>query len=183
MKSIRRILVGCLFAFAAARTAAAQANKTVVYVVRHAEKAAEPANDPVLSPMGEARAKDLLTVLHDAGVNAIITTQLTRTKATAAPLAQAMGVTPEVVQAGGADHARAVAEAVRKHAGQTVLVVGHSNTVTAIIAALGAKEPPVICDASYDNLYVVTVADGKANVAHARYGVRTPDDQGCPAPK
>ena len=175
-------VVMALATAAALPTLSAQASKpTVVILVRHAEKAAEPANDPPLTTAGEARAKELLAAVKDAGVSAIITTQVVRTKATAAPAAQALNLVPEILAASNdPNNARVVADAIRKHAGETMLVVGHSNTVPLIIAALGAKEPAPICDASYDNLYIVTIGgDGHAGVVHARYGARTPDDQGC----
>jgi broad specificity phosphatase PhoE len=159
---------------------AVQAQQTTVILVRHAEKAAEPANDPPLTEVGEARARALWNAVKDAGVDAIITTQFARTKATAAPTAMATGITPEVVQASAnPNSANAAADAVRKHAGHTVLVVGHSNTIPLIIAALGIKQPISICDASYDNLYVVTLRDGKAGLVQAKFGERTPEDQGC----
>jgi broad specificity phosphatase PhoE len=71
---------------------------------------------------------------------------------------------------------------IRKHQGQTVLVVGHSNTVPAIVEALGAKRPGAICDSRYDDLFVVTIAgDGKANAVHAKYGEPSPRDSTCTA--
>jgi hypothetical protein len=79
------------------------------------------------------------------------------------------------VQTAGDDHPARVAAAVKLHAGQTVLVVGHSNTLPAIIAALGAKEPPAICDPEYDGFYIVTIsADGKAALMRSRYGAPSP---------
>jgi broad specificity phosphatase PhoE len=153
---------------------------TTVIVVRHAEKEARPAADPPLTAAGKARAEALWTALQDAGVRAVITTQYARTVQTAAPTAAHLGITPEVVSASGADHPARVAAVVRKHAGETVLVVGHSNTVPAIIAALGAKEPAAICDEAYDNFYVVTIdAAGKASLIHSRYGVATPVGPSC----
>ena len=152
-------------------------------VVRHAEKAAAPAADPPLTPEGEARAAALWEAVKDAGVNAVITTQYVRTKATAQPTATALGITPEVINAAGATHPQNVAAAARKHAGRTVLVVGHSNTVPAIVEALGAKKPPEICDPEYDNLFIVTIAsDGKAGVVRSKFGARAPADV-CAPPK
>jgi broad specificity phosphatase PhoE len=147
---------------------------TTVILVRHAEKASMPAADPPLTSAGEARARALLAAVRDAGVSAIITTQFARTKSTAAPAAAALGISPEVVMAGGATHVQDVAAAVRRHAGQTVLVVGHSNTIPAIIAALGAPQPPPICDEEYDNLYIVTIPPaGQAKLIEAKYGDRS----------
>ncbi len=168
---------------AATRSRAQASAVTTVIIVRHAEKAAEPKADPPLDSAGQARAQALAAALRDAGVTAIVTTQFERTKATARPLAERLGITPEVVTAGGGsvgEHAKAVAAAVMQHAGGVVLVVGHSNTVPDIVEALGAHRPADICDAEYDNLFVVRVpASGPASVVHARYGTATPVAAGC----
>lgn len=157
---------------------------TVVLVVRHAEKASETARDPELSAAGMARAEALLEVARDAGVTAILATQFLRTQATAAPVAAARGLTPEIVPAVAAvdAHARTVAEAARRHAGGVVLIVGHSNTVPAIVAALGVPEPPPICDDEYDNLYVVVLGSGsQSKLVHSRYGAPSVATAGCGA--
>lgn len=146
---------------------------TTVVLVRHAEKAAEGGSDPALSPAGVARSRALALALRDAGVSAIIATQLTRTQLTAAPLAEERHLTPEIVQVSGAvpAHARAVADAVRRHAGQVVLVIGHSNTIPAIIGALGGPTMPDLCDAEYGTLFIVTLpASGGARLIRSRFG-------------
>lgn len=179
MRSISTAIVAAGVSLFAAPEVAAQAGQaTTVIVVRHAEKAAMPADDPPLTVAGEARARDLWDAVKDAGVGAVITTQFARTKSTAQPTAAALALPTEVVNAAGATPAQDVAAAVRKHAGHTVLVVGHSNTVPAIVEALGAKRPAAICDAEYDNLYIVTIGtDGRAgwctrSLAHARRPMR-----------
>ncbi|HEU4631910.1 MAG TPA: phosphoglycerate mutase family protein, partial [Gemmatimonadaceae bacterium] len=171
---------------------AARAAATTVIVVRHAEKAAVPGDDPPLSAAGEARARALRDALRGAGVQAAVVTQLQRTRLTAAPLAAALGLAPEVVPVRGdvTAHARAVAARVlERHAGQTVLVVGHSNTVPAIVEALGGDGVGPIDDRSYDDLFIVVrQPDGEAHVVHARYGSPAPapaDDRAMtpPAPR
>jgi broad specificity phosphatase PhoE len=187
VRSVRAAFVagGLMLAALPRLSAQSSGQAMTVVVVRHAEKAAAPAADPPLTAAGEQRARDLLAAVRDAGVGAVITTQFARTRQTAQPTASALGLRVEVVPAlAAATHPSEVAAAVRKHAGQTVLVVGHSNTVPAIIEALGAKRPAAICDSEYDNLYVVTIAaDGKAGVIHSRFGVPSPADAGCAAMK
>jgi broad specificity phosphatase PhoE len=176
----RRAFVGAaltLLSFSGARVAHAQAADAplTVYVVRHAEKAVEPGSDPALSAEGQARARALADSLRNAGVDAVIVTQFKRTRTTAAVVAEAAKLTPQVVPASAdaKSHAEAVAAMVRKQpAGSTVLVVGHSNTVPAIIGALGGPHMPDLCDAEYDNLFVLTVpASGAATLVRSRYGV------------
>ena len=161
---------------------AQSAQETTVLLVRHAEKAATPANDPPLTPAGEARARDLWTAIREAGVSAIVTTQFARTRQTAQPTATALGISPTVIPATGPSHIQDVVAEIRRHPGTTVLVVEHSNTVPAIVEALGAKRPDSICDSRYDDLFVVTIiADGKARSVHAQYGEASPRDSTCAA--
>src|SRR5688500_5493658 len=141
----------------AGQLASAQAS-TVVIVVRHAERA-PGSGDPPISEAGQARALALAEVAKAAGISAIITTQLQRTIQTAAPLAKSLGITPVVVNTQGdiAKHAADVAAAVRQHAGRSVLVVGHSNTVPAIVAALGGPKFPDLCEPEYDSLITLVI--------------------------
>src|SRR6476619_7042657 len=156
---------------------------TVVLLVRHAEKASQPAQNPPLTEAGATRAQALAAVARDAGVTAIITTQFERTRKTAEPTAAALHITPEVIEAGpAAQHAKAVADQVLKHAGGTVLVVGHSNTIPAIVGALGAPRPRDLCDSEYDQLFVVILGDaGPPRVIRSRYGAPNVEDASCPA--
>jgi hypothetical protein len=66
---------------------------------------------------------------------------------------------------------------VRKAKGNAVLVVGHSNTVSLIVAALGGPRFPELCDAQYAGLYIVRVpAHGAASLVRAQYGAPDPPD-------
>ena len=161
----------------------ADSSTTTVIVVRHAEKATGQGDDPHLSAAGEARARALARSLENAGVTAVIPTQWVRTAETAEPTARAVGVTPEVMPVKWNSIPRDagdIAAAARRHRGGVVLVVGHSNTVPAIVAALGADRPDEICDSEYDRMEIVTVeADGNARLIEARYGAPTLERTGC----
>lgn len=66
------------------------------------------------------------------------------------------------------EYLKQVSELVASSAG-SVLIVGHSNTVPELIKALGGDIVPAIDDATYDDLFVVTLyAKGKAKVAHLK---------------
>src|SRR5690349_1864905 len=162
---------------------AAQQPPTIAILVRHAEKAPVPTDDPPLSNAGRARATAPAVIARDAGVTAIITTQFVRSKETARPAAESLGIAPEVARAGGPDHVSEVARLVRAHAGGVVLVVGHSNTIPAIAAALGARQPAAICDSEYDGLYVVVLEpEGRpSHLVSARYGEPSPRSASCGA--
>jgi phosphohistidine phosphatase SixA len=178
LKLLAPLALASLFLFPSPRRAA----DTVVLVVRHAEKAG-PSGDVPLSSAGEARAQALVAIGREAGVSAVTTTQFQRTRQTGAPLAAAVGITPEVidVKGGVAEHVKGIADAIRdRYAGRTVLVVGHSNTVPAIVTALGGPKLPDLCDDMYDDLFTVIVsAEGTARVVHARYGAPTVAGPAC----
>lgn len=125
---------------AAASTAAQSpsAAVTTVVIVRHAEAVPGGAADPVLSEAGIARANALAAALKDAGVATVFASQYQRTKLTGQPVATAMNVplvaTAIAAGAAGLDSyvKQIVADVHTKHAGRTVVIVGHSNTVRAI---------------------------------------------------
>jgi broad specificity phosphatase PhoE len=156
---------------------------TTVIVVRHAEKATGQGDDPHLSDAGDARARSLARSLKSAGVSAVITTQWIRTAETALPTAREVGATPEVIPVEWDSiprHAAAIAAAVRRHPGEVVLVVGHSNTVPDIVAALGVERPTEICDSEYDRMEIVSIeADGDALLIESRYGAASPMGAEC----
>jgi len=166
----------------ASRYTAAQSTSTglpTIVVVRHANKAALPKDDPPLTPAGVKRSQDLASVLHAAGVTGIVTTHLLRTRDTAAPLAAANGITPVVIQRGprrSIDHLKSVEAAIRRYTG-TVLVVGHDDTVPGLIGHLGGPQMPDICESVYDNLFILVPSEGKTKFVHARYGDPTPDSE------
>jgi broad specificity phosphatase PhoE len=149
---------------------------TTIILVRHGEKAAEPANDPPLSPAGEARALALVDAVRSAGITAIYSTPWKRTQSTVAPIAAKLGipVTTFDVRPGEKSYGELyAAELLAKHRGGTVLVAGHSNTVPGILTGLGITDAPTITDAEYDHLFVVTIPEsGPPRVVRARYGAR-----------
>jgi broad specificity phosphatase PhoE len=157
------------------------AQPATVILVRHSEKASQTESDPALSDAGTQRAKDLAVALADAGIGSVFTTQYQRTKLTAAEVLAATKLAPIVVTAGGATHAADVAAAImRRPAGETVLVVGHSNTIGAIIGALGGPKVGNICDSQYSNFYVMQMTSPAPRLIRANYGKADPVDPACP---
>lgn len=173
------MLLRCLLLLFCA--AAVQAAPQTVILVRHAEKATEPKDDPVLSAAGAQRAQLLAAALEHARIDHIVVSQFRRTRDTAAPLAARRGITPEIVAAGGdtAAHVAAVVEAVRAAEG-TVLVVGHSNTVPAVIAALGGAGLPWLCEGSFGQVFVLHDLAEHPRLQRWRYGAVDPAPaEGC----
>lgn len=152
---------------------------TTVFLVRHAEKAApgdpefdpRDAADPPLTAAGRARAEALARTLEEAGVTAIFASEFARTQQTVAPLAARIGL--EVIVHPARDTAGLAELIATAHAGGVVVISGHSNTVPALVEALGAGAvDPIEETWEYDNLYVVTIeAPGKAQVRTLKYGI------------
>jgi broad specificity phosphatase PhoE len=145
--------------------AVVEAQKLVI-VVRHAERADGGAGtapmtgapaDPLLSAAGEARAGRLASMLEASGITAIFATEFRRTQDTAKPLAGKLGLTTQIVNA--ADTASLLQRLKTAHASDVVLIVGHSNTMPAIIKGL-TGDTVTIPDAQYGDLFVLVPATG-----------------------
>ena len=150
-----------------------QATTTVIFV-RHAEKTAEPVDDPSLSPAGHQRAAELARQLKFAdvvdGIDAIYSTPYQRTVDTAKPVAAVLGL--PITSYDANDTEKIMEDIVRKHKGKIVLVIGHSNTLPALIGNMGAsKKVPVIDENEYDNIYIVSIPwFGKTKTIRLLYG-------------
>jgi len=177
----RLVLIACALGMLPTASSAQMRGDKLVFIVRHAEKASATDPDPSLSETGKARAVALAGALRDAQVTDILVTPRKRTRETAALVADARQLTEHVVplSANATEHAAEVAAAVREARGNAVLVVGHSNTVPAIIAALGGPKMPDLCDAQYANLFIVRLPTrGDASLIRTQYGVPDPADAG-----
>jgi broad specificity phosphatase PhoE len=159
----KRISVGTLMMLALSCLPAAVHAQKLVFVTRHAERADSGAPnmqaqvDPPLSATGETRAAMLAAMLGDAGIRAIYVTEFRRTQDTARPLAERLGLPARTVASGSTGEL--VGRLRGEHASDIVLVVGHSNTVPAIIKALGGPDV-TIADNEYDNLFIVVPGTG-----------------------
>jgi len=167
--------------YANAQTSAGGDLPLLTVLVRHAERASEPANDPALSAAGMQRAQDLAASLRDTRLTAIITTQYLRVRETAQPIAAARSLTPEVLtvkdvyDAADQDaHIKAVVTWLHKQAGGSVLVVDHGNMMSGIIAAVGGPRLPVVCDPIYDHMFVLVPIAEKIQLVSSRYGAASP---------
>lgn len=165
----RAVLLAAVIAISVAGRAVAQ---QVVVVVRHAEKISD--EDERLSVTGRARAARLSEMLKRTGITAIYSTDTERTLGTARPLADALGIKIALYDAkamnGRVDSTPLVERLRREAPPGTVLVVGHSNTVPSLLAALGCKEAVSIAADEYDNLFVVVPgASGPSTLVRLRY--------------
>lgn len=168
------VLLALLLALPSLALAGIGPPDTVVVIVRHAEKAADDPKDPTLSEAGQARAEALAVALKGLPLQHAISTQYKRTRDTAAPAAKAAGIDVHVKPvdaSNSATYARDLAAHIRQdHAGQNLLIVGHSNTVPELVEAFTGVTPAPMADTEFDRIYVVTLpADGPARFVVLKY--------------
>lgn len=138
-----------------------------VYLVRHAEKSTQPANDPHLTPDGEQRAADLAQIFGHQKIRAIYTTKYNRTLETAKPLSLKTGV---AIQFYSPDTAAKIVAGAQ----QNTLIVGHSNTLLPLLKSLGLNPTfQEIKDNDYDNLFIVYKKKGVLKLKEKTYGKPT----------
>ena len=155
--------------FFSASQATAVEGEILVTLVRHAEILL-PARDrdPDLLPAGADRAAVLGDLVKDQHVDAVFSTEYLRTKRTAEIAAARAGATPRII---GATHqGDLVAEIKENYVGKSVLIVGHSNTVPAIIEALGGPSLPNINEAEFDNIFQVKITSDHVEMVQGKYG-------------
>jgi broad specificity phosphatase PhoE len=160
---MHKLLLILLLLLAAPASLAAQAQPTTVILIRHAEKAATPADNPPLSAAGLARVQRLVEIVRHAGLTAIYSTPYTRTLDTARGVAKALDLqiteTP-IPNRNVPAYGDSVAARVRRDGG-VILVVSHSNTMGAVVKALGGPDIGEVADAEYDHIFILNVQNGK----------------------
>lgn len=144
----------------------ADADPTVVFVVRHAERANDGTSDPVISLPGWDRARLLATMLADVGLTHIHSTDFRRTRGTGRPTAEALGLEIELYNPRDLP---GFAAQLRQTPGRH-LVLGHSDTTPAMVAALGGDPISRIDEMEYDRLYIVTLTPDGASSVMVRFG-------------
>jgi probable phosphoglycerate mutase len=152
MMSAKRFLVAATLLLSAC--AAAEASP-IVFLVRHAEKAATGGNDPDLSTAGQERAEALARMLKDSEITAIFTTEFKRTRETAAPTVKATQVTPTIVPV---NDILGLVDKLRSLKGNA-LIVAHGNTIPDLVKALGIATPVNIPENDYSELLFIILGD------------------------
>jgi len=138
-----------------------------IFLVRHAEKTADK-DDPALTNAGQQRAERLADMLKDTKITQIHSSDYTRTRDTAAPLAAKLGLDVQIYDPRDLP---AMAERLKQSGGRH-LVVGHSNTTPQLTELIGGEGgAPIIEATEYDRLYYVTIGkDGDVTTALLRFG-------------
>ena len=135
-----------------------------ILVVRHAEKIDFTYDSP-LSNQGSKRAEALVDAVGNEELSAIYTTQMIRTKQTALPLSVYKDIQPTEVQKDQIGELCQVLCTLNKK--ETVLVVGHSDTIPELFTCLGITKT---VDPEYGDLFIVTFPSGGAAFEKSHFG-------------
>ena len=139
------------------------------YLVRHAEKTKDK-TDPALTEAGAQRAQDLAVRLNNVPLKKIYSSDYTRTRDTAAPIATAMGL--DVILYNPRD-LEGVSKNLLTETGH-ILVVGHSNTTPELSKLLGGDAgAPIIEATEYDRLYILKRYGSDVSGDIVRYGEKS----------
>jgi broad specificity phosphatase PhoE len=141
---------------------------TTVILVRHGDRTGENLNE-----LGIQRAQTLARVLGESNVQVIYASSIPRTQETARPLANQLGLTINIYDPNNL--AALASEIKSQHRGKTILVVGHSDTVSPTIELLGhTPGPGLIPGAEFDNMYLLTYnRKSRSKLIKMKYGAAT----------
>ena len=146
-----------------------QDSEALIFLVRHADRLG---NNDALSEEGVKRSLALAHVLERVELDAIFSTDYTRTIETVKPLADQQQLEIEIYDPRDLNGLLSIIQS--KYAGGRVLVVGHSNTIPQTINAMGVQ--PVLEDLNhdaYDDLFMVTLgANSLPALVSLQYGAQ-----------
>ena len=160
-----------------------QATTTMIFV-RHTDTGAVPGDDPPLSRLGQQRAELLADVIQDidvvAGVDAIYASGHRRTQETAAAVAGRLELDVEIRDPYEVEPF--MAQALRRHKGEIVLVVTLGEVLAPLVEELhGSKNIPPFGPDDYDDIYIVTIPwFGKVKTLRMHYGFYEPQSPKLP---
>lgn len=167
MKRVLLFFIATLLVFSGTAQSNKEENQLVIFLVRHAEKV-DNSRDPELSEAGRLRAQDLAETLKSAQIEHVHSTDYIRTRETAKPTSKLIQSNIEIY------NPRALQDLVEKlkKPGGRHLVVGHSNTIPALVELLGGESgTPIVEKNEYDRLYILTIpTDGQVSTVLMRYG-------------
>ena len=140
-----------------------------LYLVRHSEKviSSEYPYDPPLTDCGAERAKHLSSFLEEIQIDAVYSTNFSRTEQTALPTAAAKGL--EIQPYSTADLKEFSSQLLELQ--QNALVTGHSNTTGVLAGMLVDQEIGAFEEHIYNRIYQVVVCgeQRQLNLIHTSF--------------
>ena len=138
------------------------AETTIFFLLRHAEKDTSGGTNADLNPIGRGRAAILPKILKKIKISGVYSTDKPRTRNTAAPVAKAKGQTVVIYDA--KKQAEFIKNLLNQGAGKRYFIVGHSNTIPQMAYQIlrGDEKPTAdLADDEYARLFIVSVKKGK----------------------
>ena len=129
---------------------------TSLILIRHAEKILASGNDPQLSTKGWQRANELVHIFDAVDIDAVYASPYRRAIDTARPLATAKQL--EILHYDPNELVSFAQELLKTHQGETVVIVGHSNTTPQLTNTLAGTEYSDLEETEYDWLYFVEMS-------------------------
>jgi phosphohistidine phosphatase SixA len=129
---------------------------TTYFLVRHAEKdLSDPDNqNPKLTEAGKIRSENWAKMLVDTPVDMVYTTNYIRTRKTAEPIAKNKKLELALYNPRNLYDSRFQ----KKTKGKTVVIVGHSNTIPALVNKIIGKEKySTIDEKIYGKLFIIKI--------------------------
>ena len=136
----------------------AMAGQTI-YLSRHAEKLQDESSDPALTAIGEKRAASFAEYFVGKGLKAVYSSNTLRTRSTAAPTAEAYELPVTLYDPRNLKNIAAIAQ----ERGDTLLIVGHSNTTAKLANILTGGDMADLEDHHYDRVYIVSFNDDETS--------------------
>lgn len=158
---MKKAIVVLVFLFCGSILMAQNANYepivTKIILVRHAEKMLDGSKDPELTTEGKQRAERLRFLLSDIDVDQIFSSPYVRTKNTVAPVAISKNITVEMYNPKDPNFSTYLWSKVK---GETAIVVGHSNSIPALVNQLIGKDKfKELTEDVYSRIWILTYSD------------------------
>ncbi len=160
------LLTTLLFSFAIIAFAQDQ---TTFILVRHAEKANDGTRNPPLNEDGKTRSANLAEMLANQEIAGLYSTPFKRTQETLQPIADMKSL--EVQDYDPYAKGEWLATLAEKHAGGTVVISGHSNTIPSLAnALLGDETFSQFDESDYANLIIIVTSEvGKGTLVRLKF--------------
>ena len=161
-----RILVAIVLMAGLAVSCSNKNENKVIYMVRHAEKDVVPKSNPPLTTDGVIRSVDLASWFKDIEIDTVFSTDYLRMRETAKPVAEDKNLEVSIYKAKDFD---GFAKQLKEMEVDTILVLGHSNTILEQIEALGLERPQEeIKENEFDKIFELRM--GSKEVITHSYG-------------
>lgn len=166
------LLTACQSPYHKTDSANSVLNGTTILLVRHAEK--EKGNDPSLTKAGQKRAQALVSLTKDRTITGIYSTNYKRTLETVTPLATHLQL--KINHDIDPMNFSALLEDIKKHhAGKTVVIVGHSNTIPSFVNSLSPSFTHSNIDENvFSRLYEIKFEAQRVLVKQFEYDTKGP---------